>query len=226
MYLLEIRSEIRKWVIRTASRQRRCWGLRKVCLITVYTVSRNGAIFCTDTLTECDTCILQSAQDPPQRDEWLMSDTGWSIYKKKLLTHPPVLDFMTINLVSSEIVTCGETGWYMIWYDIFVNCNWVVTRWQYTFTHKQYVEQYKTTIHTTHQFWKSAGHAPSWLVLPWHLPYNRGKSTGVILALLCPLIASGSEKRRNGIDSLRCRENNYESKFDVILTCIFVNMWK
>ena len=28
-------------------------------------------------------------------------------------------------------------------YDIFVNCNWVVTRWQYTFTHKQYIE-YKT----------------------------------------------------------------------------------
>ena len=23
-------------------------------------------------------------------------------------------------------------------YDIFINCNWVVTRWQYTFTHKQY----------------------------------------------------------------------------------------
>ena len=63
-------------------------------------------------------------------------------------------------------------------FDIFVNCNWVVTRWQYTFTHKQYIQQYKTTIHTTtQQFWKSAGRAPSWLVLPWHLPYNRGKST-------------------------------------------------
>ena len=24
--------------------------------------------------------------------------------------------------------------------DIFINCNWVVTRWQYTFTHKQYIE--------------------------------------------------------------------------------------
>ena len=35
--------------------------------------------------------------------------------------------------------------------DIFVNCNWVVTRWQYTFTHKQYIEQYKTnnTYNTT-----------------------------------------------------------------------------
>jgi hypothetical protein len=27
--------------------------------------------------------------------------------------------------------------------DIFVNCSWVVTRWQYTFTHKQYTEQHK-----------------------------------------------------------------------------------
>jgi hypothetical protein len=28
-------------------------------------------------------------------------------------------------------------------YDIFINCNWVVTRWQYTFTHEQYIEQHK-----------------------------------------------------------------------------------
>ena len=36
--------------------------------------------------------------------------------------------------------------WYMIWYlirYIFINYNWVVTRWQYTFTHKQYAEQHK-----------------------------------------------------------------------------------
>jgi hypothetical protein len=35
----------------------------------------------------------------------------------------------------------------IIEYDISVNCNWVVTRWaevQYTFTHKQYIERYKT----------------------------------------------------------------------------------
>jgi len=23
--------------------------------------------------------------------------------------------------------------------DIFINCNWVFTRWQYTFTYKQYI---------------------------------------------------------------------------------------
>jgi hypothetical protein len=28
-------------------------------------------------------------------------------------------------------------------YDIFINCNWVATRWQHTFTHKQYIEQHK-----------------------------------------------------------------------------------
>jgi hypothetical protein len=28
-------------------------------------------------------------------------------------------------------------------YDIFINCNWVVTRWQYTFTHEHYIEQNK-----------------------------------------------------------------------------------
>ena len=37
-----------------------------------------------------------------------------------------------------------------------------------TIQNKQYIEQ--------HNNWKSAGRAPSWLVIPWHLPYNRGKS--------------------------------------------------
>ena len=48
------------------------------------------------------------------------------------------------------------------------------------------VHIYTKTIHRTIQNkqcieqqnnWKSAGRAPSWLVIPWHLPYNRGKST-------------------------------------------------
>jgi len=67
-------------------------------------------------------------------------------------------------------------------YDIFVNCNWVVTRWQQYSAHlhtnstqndtnKQYIEQHKN-------YWKSAGRAPSWRVIPWHLHYNWGKSTG------------------------------------------------
>jgi hypothetical protein len=61
--------------------------------------------------------------------------------------------------------------WLTSWYDmIFINCNWVVTRWQYTFTRKQYIEQHKYKL-----MWKSAGRAPSLRVLPWHLPYNWGK---------------------------------------------------
>ena len=38
-----------------------------------------------------------------------------------------------------------------------------------TIQNKRYIEQ--------HNKWKSAGRSPSWLVIPWHLPYNRGKST-------------------------------------------------
>ena len=56
-------------------------------------------------------------------------------------------------------------------YDIFINFNSVVTRWQYTF--------YTQTIHRTTQITnkqhkynlmgKTAGRAPSLRVLPWHL---------------------------------------------------------
>ena len=38
---------------------------------------------------------------------------------------------------------------------------------QRTIQNKQCIEQHN---------WKSADRAPSWLVIPWHLPYNRGKS--------------------------------------------------
>jgi len=42
---------------------------------------------------------------------------------------------------------CVLSGFYAPYngslYDIFINCNWVVTRWQHTFTHKQYIEQHK-----------------------------------------------------------------------------------
>jgi len=37
-----------------------------------------------------------------------------------------------------------------------------------TIKNKQYIGQ--------HNNWKSAGRAPSWLVIPWHLPYNQGKA--------------------------------------------------
>ena len=44
-------------------------------------------------------------------------------------------------------VTCGLPSstifFHIIDIDIFMNCNLVVTRWHYTFTHKQYIEQHK-----------------------------------------------------------------------------------
>ena len=64
--------------------------------------------------------------------------------------------------------------------DIFVNCNWVVTRWQQYSTHlhtNNIQNDTKQTIHRiTQKFWKSLDRAPSWLVIPWHLPYNCRKS--------------------------------------------------
>ena len=65
--------------------------------------------------------------------------------------------------------------------DIFVNCKWVVTRWQLYNTHlhtNNTQSDTKQTIHRTTQnlriqkFWKSAGRAPSLRVIPWHSPYN------------------------------------------------------
>ena len=48
----------------------------------------------------------------------------------------------------------------------------------YTQTIHRTIQNKKKKIHrTTQQFWKSAGRTSSWLVIPWHLPYNRGKST-------------------------------------------------
>ena len=68
-------------------------------------------------------------------------------------------------------------------YDIF-NCNWVATHWQqYSthFTHKQYIEQHNRHKQYTEQhnslIWKSVDRVPSLRGIPWHLPYNRGKST-------------------------------------------------
>jgi len=49
---------------------------------------------------------------------------------------------------------------------------------QYTYTHKQYRERHKTNnTYNNTKIRKSANWAPSLRVLPWHLPYNWGKST-------------------------------------------------
>ena len=77
---------------------------------------------------------------------------------------------------------------------------------QYTYTHKQHRERHKTNniwnntkIHRTQKIHrkntttrKSAGRAPSLRVLPWHLPYNWGKSTEKPQS---PLLAVMQKKR-------------------------------
>jgi hypothetical protein len=93
---------------------------------------------------------------------------------------------VSLNTQVYSIVASGDyivyVFWlYLLWYDMFVNCNWVATRWQQfsTYLHTNNTQNdTKQTIHrTTQKFWKTAGRAPSLRVLPWHLPCNRGKST-------------------------------------------------
>jgi hypothetical protein len=76
-------------------------------------------------------------------------------------------------------------------YDIFVNCNWVATRWRWYSTHLHTNNTQNNTINNEtiritkkqhkQQIWKSAGRAQYLRVLPWHLPYNWGKSTSLEL---------------------------------------------
>jgi hypothetical protein len=69
-------------------------------------------------------------------------------------------------------------------YDIFVNCNWVATRWQLFSTHTQTNNTGNVTKQTTHRttqkYGRVTGRAPSLRVLPWHLPYNWAKINHVI----------------------------------------------
>jgi len=57
----------------------------------------------------------------------------------------------------------------MIWYDMI----YLLTAIGLSPGVSSTVHIYTQTIHrTTQQFWESAGRAPSWRVIPWHLPYN------------------------------------------------------
>jgi hypothetical protein len=66
--------------------------------------------------------------------------------------------------------------------DIFVNCSWVDTRWQYTFTHKQYIERHNwqqnntnnKENNTNNKFGKVLA-VPSWNGAgPWNKQWNEG----------------------------------------------------
>jgi len=51
--------------------------------------------------------------------------------------------FRHYRVILRELVISTLPSYTSISNDMFINCNWVVTRFQYTFTHKQYIEQHK-----------------------------------------------------------------------------------
>jgi len=55
-------------------------------------------------------------------------DYKFSLYREDLNN----IKFIQLGLSRWEVDSMGLTGTYClyIWYDIFVNCNWVDTRWQ------------------------------------------------------------------------------------------------
>jgi hypothetical protein len=58
------------------------------------------------------------------------------LFRQILEKNPQKSNFMKIRPVRTESFHAD------IDIDIFVNCNWADTRWQYTFTHKQYLEHH------------------------------------------------------------------------------------
>ena len=81
-----------------------------------------------------------------------------------------VLAFSCPDCITYEFLVT----WFLIWYDIFVNCKWVATRWKLYSTHlhtNNTQSGTKQTIHRTTQnlriqkFWNSAGRAPTWRVI-------------------------------------------------------------
>jgi hypothetical protein len=80
----------------------------------------------------------------------------------------------------------GQNISFCIWYEIYIfNRSWVDTRWQQYITHwvdtrwQQYITHWHTnsTQNTDKGKLGSAGRAPSLRIIPWHLPYNWGKTT-------------------------------------------------
>jgi hypothetical protein len=89
------------------------------------------------------------------------------------------------NLSVTWSFRCTSWNMYIYMYIYIFNRNWVDTGWQQYITHLVDTrwQQYITHLHTnsTHNTEKeklgSVGRAPSLRVIPWHLPYNWGKST-------------------------------------------------
>jgi hypothetical protein len=90
-------------------------------------------------------------------------------------TFDHALSFISINFWSNLMI------WYDIWYDmiyIFYS-SWVDTRWQQYITH---LHINSTLTHKQHAYYRDrkigkCGPCPVLRMIPWHLPYNWGKST-------------------------------------------------
>jgi hypothetical protein len=54
-----------------------------------------------------------------------------------------LLSCFFVFLLCMFCVFCSIVLFYILYIDIFINFNWVVTRWQYTFIHEHYIEQHK-----------------------------------------------------------------------------------
>ena len=50
-------------------------------------------------------------------------------------------DMIWYDMIWYDMIWYDMIWWCDTWHDIFINCSWVVTRWQYTFTHNQYIKQ-------------------------------------------------------------------------------------
>ena len=92
------------------------------------------------------------------------------------------LNYTALSIATILMLCFTQDVFLLLILIYLLNRNWVATRWQKYSTHlhtNDIRNDTKQTIHRTTQknFWKSAGHAPSLRVIPWHLPYNRGKST-------------------------------------------------
>jgi hypothetical protein len=80
-------------------------------------------------------------------DIWYGIYIWWYMIWYDMIWYDIRYDMVWFDMVWYDIY---DIIWYMIRYGMIylVNCNWVDTRWQYTFTHKQYTEQHNETEYT------------------------------------------------------------------------------
>jgi hypothetical protein len=84
--------------------------------------------------------------DPSTRSTggWVGPRASLDRYQTSCSHHNSVPRLHSLSQVTIPTMLSWPTSLIFMIYDmIFINCNWVVTRWQYTFTHKQYTEEHK-----------------------------------------------------------------------------------